>query len=51
MQLLDNYSSIAIGEECEGENTYHEGPSTAEPQFVLIADSDIKRLKVDELHI
>ena len=49
MQLLDNYSSIAIGKECEGYETVHEAPATDEPQFVLIADAYIKKLKVDEL--
>ena len=49
MQLLDNYSSIAIGKKCEGHDAAYEAPATAEPQFVLIADADIKKLKVDEL--
>ena len=49
MQLLGNYSSIAIGKEFEGDDTAHEAPDTAEPQFVLITDADIKKLKLDEL--
>ena len=27
----------------------HEAPAIAEPQFVLITDADIKKLKLDEL--
>ena len=49
MQLLDNFSSIEIWKECEGDDTAHEDPATSEPQFVLITDADIKKLKVDEL--
>ena len=51
MHLLDNYSSIIIGKEYEGDDTAHEDPATAEPHFFLIAYYDIKKLKVDELHI
>ena len=49
IQILDNYSSIEIGKEREGDDTAHEAPVTAEPQFVLITYDDIKKLKVDEL--
>ena len=49
MQLLDNYIIIAIEKECEGGDTAHGANATAEPQFALITDADIKKLKVDEL--
>ena len=53
MQLLDNYSSIAIGK-YEGDAAPELARTTASdtnaaPQFILIADADIKKLKVDEL--
>ena len=49
MQLLDNYISVEIGKECEGDDTAHKYPATAELKFVLIADADTKKLKLDEL--
>ena len=49
MQILDNYSSVAIGKEFKGDDIEHEAPATAEPQFVLITDTYIKNLEVDDL--
>ena len=45
---LENYRKVEI-ELCEGDAVPELAPAIAASQFVLIADSEMKKLKVDEL--